>query len=460
MWRSSDGMEVLCKLTFEQMADRSVESPALEPATTRLLFVGVLAAALAVTRWTIAPRFLFDYDNVNFALALKQFAPLLSQPHRGYPLYVGVSRIVHWFGFSPEWTGLLMGFLGSLIALVFLIPLARDMFGFRAAWIAPLLLFCHPTFVMAGAVDHVRTFLAAGAIATALFLWRGQFKTAAFVLGLAGGFRMELTPTLLPLFLLSPLLVHRVSWKRLIAPCAILALTAAPWVLFTVLRSGGFSTALQFNSAMLRDNARSFWYEGFTYRATIMALFATYWNGIGSLSWLWAIPAAISGDKAPDRRRVFAFLALWFVPPYLLSAVVQVTDPDQTLASMAATCLVGAWALSRVGPRWTALACLISIALFVFPPVHMGREASLPWIRHVSAVEKRALEGVARAPGPRLISIRGEYPTWRLVSYYFPEDWVQQSNVTAHANRGTTDTPPRDLRSHLVINEQGDVVIE
>src|ERR1039458_2841151 len=110
--------EVLCKLTFNQMADRSVErhslqNPALEPATTRLLFVGVLAVALALTRWTIAPQFLFDFDNVNFALALKQFAPLLSQPHRGYPLYVGVSRIVHWFGFSPEWTSLSMGFLGS-----------------------------------------------------------------------------------------------------------------------------------------------------------------------------------------------------------------------------------------------------------------------------------------------------------------------------------------------------------
>lgn len=439
---------------------RSLKNSALEPAPTRLLFAAVLAAALAVTRWPIAPRFLFDFDNVNFALALKQFAPLLSQPHRGYPLYVGVSHIVHWFGFSPEWTSLFMGFLGSLAALVFLIPLARDMFGFRAAWIAPLLLFCHPTFVMAGAVDHVRTFLAAGAIATALFVWRGQFKTAAFVLGIAGGFRMELPLTLLPLLLLSPLLVHRVSWKRLLAPCAILALTIAPWLLFTILRSGGFSSALHYNSAMLRGNARSFLYEGFTHRAMIMALFATYWNGIGSLSWLWAIPAAISRDNAPGRWRQFAFLALWFVPSYLFSAAVQVTDPDQTLASVAATCVAGAWALSQIRPRWTALACLISVAIFVFPPVHMGKEASLPWIRRVSAAEQRALEGVARAPGPRLISIRGEYPTWRLVSYYFPDDWIQQSNVTAHANRETADAPPRDLRSHLVINQQGDVSIE
>src|SRR5258708_28997535 len=200
---------------FVRSADTyTSQNTALEPAMPRLLFVGVLAAALALTRWAIAPRFLFDYDNVNFALALKQFAPLLSQPHRGYPLYVGVSRIVHWLGASQEWTALAMGFLGSLAALVFLIPLARDMFGFRAAWIAPLLLFCHPTFVMAGAVDHLRTVLAPGAIATALFVWRGQFKTAALVLGVAGGFRPELSAALLPRLLVGPWLVHRGSWKR------------------------------------------------------------------------------------------------------------------------------------------------------------------------------------------------------------------------------------------------------
>jgi hypothetical protein len=126
------------------MERSSLQNPALEPATTQLFFVSMLAAALAVTRWAIAPVFLFDYDNVNFALALKQFAPLLSQPHRGYPLYVGVSRILHWLGLSPEWTGLSMGFIGSLTALVFLIPLARDMFGTRAAWIAPYFFFAIP----------------------------------------------------------------------------------------------------------------------------------------------------------------------------------------------------------------------------------------------------------------------------------------------------------------------------
>ena len=151
--------------------------------------------------------------------------------------------------------------------------------------------------------------------------------------------------------------------KRLIAPLAILTATVAPWLLFTLFKSGGLFTGMHYNSVMLRDNARSFFYEGFTHRATIMALFATYWNGIGALGWLWAVPAAIRRGFLADRRRHLLFLAIWFLPPYLLSAAIQVTDPDQTLASMAATCLVGAWALNAVGNRGTLLACAVNIEI-------------------------------------------------------------------------------------------------
>lgn len=426
------------------------------PFTTRVLLAGAACAAIAATRWPIAPPFLFDYDNVNFALALRQFAPLLDQPHRGYPFYVAVSRLVYAFGCSPERTALVMGLLGSVAALLFLSMLARDMFGSRAAVIAPLLLFFHPTFVLAGAVDHVRTFLAAGAAATALYVWRGQFRMAAFVLGIAGAFRLDLLPTLFPLLVAGPLIVHRVSWKRLAAPLGVLAATVAPWLVFLILRSGGLETAFHYHSVMLRDNAHSFLYEGFTRRAAVMALFAAYWNGIGGVAWLWAIPAGLRRGWTAETSKRLAFLALWFLPPFLLNAVVQITDPDQTLASVTATCLAGAWALSALPRRWTVVACMISAGVFLVPLVRMGREASLPWMRRVIATEAQALDGIARVPGPRLIRIQGEFPTWRVVSYYFPDDWIEQSGKIYHRNRETEDHVPSVL-SRLVIGNTGEV---
>lgn len=98
--------------------------------------------------------------------------------------------------------------------------------------------------------------------------------------------------------------------------------------------------------------------------------------------------------------------------------------------------------------------------MFVFPPEHWGREASLPCIRSVSSIEACALEGVARAPGPRLIVIQGIHPAWRLVSYYFPEDWIEQGGVVAHANRARPGGAPPGLRSLVVVNERGGVSTE
>jgi len=98
--------------------------------------------------------------------------------------------------------------------------------------------------------------------------------------------------------------------------------------------------------------------------------------------------------------------------------------------------------------------------VFVFPPEHWGREASLPCIRSASSIEARALEGAARTRPQESIVIQGIYPAWRLVSYYFPEDWIEQGGVVAHANRARPGGAPPGLRSLVVVNERGGVSTE
>src|SRR5277367_1275849 len=99
----------------------------------RFLFL----AALVITRWPLSPHHLFGFDNVNFALALSKFDPLASQPQApGYPLFVLVSRLVHFAVPSEVQTGLVMGFLGSAAALFFIERLGSELFGPPAGWIA------------------------------------------------------------------------------------------------------------------------------------------------------------------------------------------------------------------------------------------------------------------------------------------------------------------------------------
>jgi hypothetical protein len=78
---------------------------------------GGFAALLAITRWPLAPKYLFYFDSVNMAYSLMDFDPQRHQPQPpGYPLYVGFCRLIHALGFSPEITFLLSGVLAGALA--------------------------------------------------------------------------------------------------------------------------------------------------------------------------------------------------------------------------------------------------------------------------------------------------------------------------------------------------------
>src|SRR5919106_3183787 len=54
----------------------------------------VVAAAYAVTHLPPLPPALEDIDSLNFALGLREFDPVLPQPHPpGYPVYIALGRV-------------------------------------------------------------------------------------------------------------------------------------------------------------------------------------------------------------------------------------------------------------------------------------------------------------------------------------------------------------------------------
>lgn len=381
-------------------------------------------AALVITRWPLSPHHLFGFDNVNFALALSKFDPLASQPQApGYPLFVLVSRLVHFAVPSEVQTGLVMGFLGSAAALFFIERLGSELFGPPAGWIAAGLLLFHPAFWMAGAVDAVRTFLAAGSLAVAWFVWRGQLKTAAVVFAVAGGFRPDLCAVLAPLFF-ARLVVRRRPVRDYLLPVVILVCGTLVWFLYTAHAMGGVGSMMRTNAQLSYNGiaGQSIWYSGFTKPALIMAALAAYWYGIGVLPWIWAVPfARLREWRSYSAQAVF--LLIWVLPPFLLSAIVHFASPDHALAGVPVVCLAGAWVLSRLRAPMVAgaVAVVAMIALFVFPPKKLGREARLPWITHRGAVVDNTLDAIAAQPRGCAIVLDNPVVTSRQIEYYFPQ---------------------------------------
>jgi len=61
-----------------------------------------LSALTLLSRWPYRARMLYNWDAVQFALALKEYDVAKHQPHQpGYILYVGLGRLLNSFLHDP-----------------------------------------------------------------------------------------------------------------------------------------------------------------------------------------------------------------------------------------------------------------------------------------------------------------------------------------------------------------------
>lgn len=412
---------------------------------TGLLIALVTLAVVFLSRWPLAPTYLFYFDNINFALALREFSPLLHQPQPpGYPLFVGLSRLVHAIVPSVEATFLWTGILGATAAILLLWRLGERMFGAKAGMVAALLLLVNPAFWMAGLANHVRLFLAAGALLVALPAWlawkpgspKRYFIAAAGLLGIAAGFRPDLLLFLLPLLAATAIHSKR-DLRTILLGALLLVLCALPWLLALASASGGLAAFFEMVSGYLRvESHRSLLFGAQGAPAATMISWAITWTFLGSLSWIWALPWAAKQLRARLAEPVAGFLTLWFLPAFLFHAFVHVGDPDQTLVTIPVVCLLGGWVLSRLPGatsaglpllRWAlcaALAVSLNVYLFFRPlpaPANTAAYKVVTWVDRTAESTFAAIREL-KASGPVFLVSCTPFVSWRKVAYYFPED--------------------------------------
>ena len=411
--------------------------------SVHVLAIAVLAI-LALTRIPIAPKYLYYFDSVNFALALDEFNPGKHQPQPpGYPMFVALMRLVHFAVPSAENVLVISGLLAATAATVLLWRLTADMFGRRAAILAVALFVFNPALWLGGITNQVRTSLALCSTGVALLAWRALRRplndagiNATFVAaGLGAGFRPALG------FLLIPLLLF-VWWResrsvaRLIGYALIAALATTPWVTAAVIAVGGlrewFTLMWQYSdqqfsgtSALFGAPVKSAWN---------MTAQAVVWNGLGSIAWIWAAPFVRTRWNENVTRTHSWFLLVWFAPIFLFAAFVHIGDPDQALGSIPVLCIVGGrtldlWLQQVRSIRVAATAIIaasVNAALFFYPPGRLASAASYKAVRSVDRQTQAVFAAIrhlkANSPAS-IVEYRGVV-TWRHLSYYFPEDPV------------------------------------
>ena len=262
---------------------------------------GGIAAILIASRLFLAPKYLYHFDSVNFALALTDFDPLEHQPQPpGYPLFVLLARVIYRAVSSPQMALVLTGILGSLAGMFLVWRVGRDMFGDRAGLCAALLLLFHPAFWFSGLTNQVRVFLVAGTAATMLAVWRSLsrdragpywFYLAAASAGFFAGFRPMEMLFLVPLIVWSGVRTRRPARQWLTA-AGTFALSVLSWLstLFIAVSGPARYLALVRQYADIQFSPTSLAWGAAAEPAMGMLTAALVWYTVPLLSWIWAAP--------------------------------------------------------------------------------------------------------------------------------------------------------------------------
>lgn len=438
------------------------------------LVLGMRLLLSLLTRLPLIAPYLYSFDSINFALALKQFAPTRNQPQPpGYPFFVGEARLLyHWLG-SPEQTFFFLEIAISGLSVAMLYILGKRMFSPKIAFVAAALLFVNPTFWFSALTSPLRPHLALLSALVAYLCWRAlsgeqhYFYVASAALGLASGFRPELLPVLLPLWAWTGWHL-RYRAVKLFRGTVLVGITTLIWVAILIVASGGLHHLAVFYSeylftqtqqtSVLMDPRSSSWLR--------WAGRGVLWNALGVVPWIWTVPFGWWQRKTvPQWKQLLTFLALWFLPAFAFHLAVHVDEPDHVLSTIPVLCLLGGFCVVAAGDRivqlWpefkegTAVVITIVLAgnllLFFgqFPVPQRGRasgfrgwqsvedavligtyESSYARVRWVNQMMELAMQRIqdlkATAAGRPILLIwaRDGEPVWRKVCFYLPSERV------------------------------------
>ncbi len=426
------------------------------------IFWILMIALLLLTRIPVTAGYL-SIDNVNLAFSLEKFDPRIHQPQPpGYPFFVAFARVVNFVFHDAERTFLAIAILVNALCLPLAAALGERLFSRWAGMAAAFLLLLNPVFWFGALDGPLRPFLALFSLLTAYCAWRcwnGERPFAlwgAIALGIGTGFRPELM-VLFPMWFVSAWTGTK-SWRAVAWGCAAFGAIVLVWTGALVVAMGGIQTVRQ----IMVDYAVEQSFESVIFGNPVIAWLRqinrlVIWNGLAVITWIWAAPFYFRNrDRAPIGARHAAFFFVWLVPDLTFQALIHVAAPGHALASVAALCVLGGYAISWVRMRDAALAAALVLNVMFFldffslPPGVVNSPNRTPsiknamlfgmfetsigqlrWLDDITRSTLKELDQFAPQGRPSMVVTTDTYReqwflNWRIARYYRPnvDFWV------------------------------------
>src|SRR5690242_318600 len=209
------------------------------------LFACALGLLTVLSRLPYRTRMLYNWDAVQFALALREYDVVKHQPHPpGYILYVGLGRVVNAWLEDPTAAYVVLAVVYSALTTMVVYLLAREIYDRATALAAACVLAVSPLFWFYGSVGLTYAGEALFASAVAYFAFRALAGSrsdaylAAWYLGIAGGMRQSLLVLLFPLWI-GCVVVGTRRLRVVLIGVGILTASALTWFLPMIWLTGG-----------------------------------------------------------------------------------------------------------------------------------------------------------------------------------------------------------------------------
>lgn len=327
------------------------------------LALPLLAAGLALltvlSRLPFRSHYLFSWDSANFALALERYNVAFHQPQPpGYPLYVGAARLLLPLLGGANASYVALSVLASGLAVFFLTLAGARLAGRTVGLLGALLLATSSVFWSQGEVAYPYAFLAcfSSLVAWLCLVIRGGGRRAGAlvaltggVIGFAAGFRSELLPFLVPLWL-DAALTRPGAWRPRLAALAcggaLMGVAVLAWYVPMVLLSGGWAAYQAATGSYYAYFIQTTSGAGKLLLGLLentRALVGFLYNGIG----LGLLPAIYFVGRyfSPPHLvvdRPARFLLLWLLPPLAFYITVHIGNPGYVLSFLPALCVYAA----------------------------------------------------------------------------------------------------------------------
>jgi hypothetical protein len=376
-----------------------------------VVFPLILITTVVITRIPFMSKFLYEWDSVNYAMALSNYNILQQQPHPpGYIFYVALGRGFNLLFNDANTSLIALAITFTAMSAVLLYFMTQEIFSRKVGILSSILFIFNPLIWFYGEIASIYIFEAFFSILigyTCYKLFKGDERfiyISAVVLGLAGGFRTDIVEFMLPLWILC-ILYAKPSFTKVIKGMGIFTLSILSWLIPTALSVGGIHEYLQ----LLKTTSAAADYTSILFGASISHQILNsgaciIWSllgltVIGLLAVLYFLIKrrdALKNDLMFHLKKPLTlFFLLWAGPAFTFYLLIYVVKPGYLLTCVPALMVILAYIINRISrfinirfPEISAKKALVSIitiyiilntVYFIYPwDIHNGATWETP----------------------------------------------------------------------------------